>query len=143
MTPQAIHHTAMHALRAQVSRLSAVLMIAAALTMLPLRTAVAACGAVPSTYPTTAGTLNLGGSALLNGGGISGTGNSLQTSGSLTNAAPSLPSLSPATFPTFTATVDTSGPTIAPGTWDVITAGTGDTFSGGTYYINTLNLRAP
>ena len=107
------------------------------LALLP-RVMHAACGSVPSTYPVVAGTLNLGGSALLNGSNITGAGNTVQTSGVRTNTSPSLPTLSPATFPVFTGVTNQTGGTVAAGTYATVTANNGTVFSGGTYNITTL-----
>jgi MSHA biogenesis protein MshQ len=100
------------------------------------------CGTLPSTYPVTAGSngpLNVGAGSLVNGTTITGTGNSIQMSAVRTSTTPSFPALSPSTYPSFSSSTNTAASTIAAGTYNTVTAGTTTSFSGGTYYIATLN----
>lgn len=111
----------------------------------------AAC--IPTTVagvasPLIAGTSNLqlGSGGMVNGTSITISGTtSLPVSGTTSNAnAGTLPALTPATFPAVgTGTVNSSGPITAGSYGTVNVSGNPTVFSGGTYYINTLNTTGP
>jgi hypothetical protein len=109
--------------------------------------AVAQCGPIPVANPLHAGSsANLvigGGTTNVNGNAVSGSGNVLQASGVRTNLAAALPPLDPATFPSFTSSLNASTSPVAGGTYSSVAANSaGFTFTGGTYYITTLNVNA-
>jgi hypothetical protein len=99
------------------------------------------CGPIPSTYAITAGSggsLSFSNNVEINGNAPSGSGVSVLPSGARTSATPSFPGLSPTSFPSFSSSTNTSGPTVAAGTYASVSASGSVTFSGGTYYIDSL-----
>lgn len=100
--------------------------------------------------PVMAGTgdLSFGNNTQINGGNgavsVTGSKNGIPVSGATVNATPTLPALNPATFPGGgTGTLNTTG-TVAAGSYGTINASGNPTiFSGGTYYITTLNASGP
>lgn len=87
------------------------------------------------------GNLTLGASATVNGAAVSGSGDALLSSGVRTTRTTTTPALVPASFPSFSASVNTSTSGVQSGTWNNVTVATaGFTFTGGTYYIKNLSL---
>jgi hypothetical protein len=105
-----------------------------------------ACGPVPSTFPIVGGTtggLDFGGSPRMNSSGITGSGHVVRTTGARTNAAVTLPPLDPASFPSFSGSVNANSSPVAPGTYASVNVNSaGFTFTGGTYYIGTMNVNS-
>ncbi|MBI5618700.1 MAG: hypothetical protein HY943_20680 [Gammaproteobacteria bacterium] len=102
---------------------------------------------IPATYPLYGGTLSVGSGTVNNGSttktitAASGTGKALNAAtGALVSYTPTLPALNPATFPTNGSTTDSTSTTIAAGSYRTLTPSGNFTFTGGTYYIKTLNL---
>ena len=113
--------------------------------LLPLTVRAASCGTLPATYPVTAGpsgVLNVGGGSQVNGNDITGSGNSIRMNAVRTSATPSFPALSPSTYPSFSSGTSTSASTVAAGTYATVSVTGTTTFSGGTYYIASLNAGA-
>lgn len=111
--------------------------------------AFAICGTLGSAlaYPLYgSSTLAVGSSTVSNGTNsysITGSGRAVnQNSGAeLTpSPTPTLPSLSPATFPTNGSSTNTSATSITPGSYNQVTISGTTTFAAGIYYINTLTL---
>lgn len=87
------------------------------------------------------GGLDIDGGSTVNGAAISGGGNALLSSGARTPWTPAAAALNPASFPTFSASVSTSTNNLAGGRYDTVSANTsGYVFTGGTYYINKLEV---
>lgn len=86
------------------------------------------------------GSLSLTADFLVNGLSISGTGVNLPVTGVRNNNATSFPATVPAAFPVFTPGPDTSISPLAPGTYGTVSFSGASTTSGGTYYIQTLQI---
>ncbi len=101
---------------------------------------------IPSPFIAGVGKLQLGNNGTVNGTPIviSGTTSLPITGTTSALSAGALPALTPATFPAVgTGTLNTTG-TVAAGSYGTINASGNPTiFSGGTYYINTLNATGP
>jgi MSHA biogenesis protein MshQ len=109
----------------------------AASTCIPATTA-----AGPTPIIAGSGKLNYGNNTTVNGTNVTGSSNGIPTTGVTTAVTPVLPALVPSAFPASSATSSTtsSGP-VAPGNYGTLTVNGNPTiFSGGTYYITTLNV---
>lgn len=98
---------------------------------------------IPTGYVLDAGPskLTLGTGSTVNGAAVSGSGDALLSSGARTTKPTTTAPINPATFPSFTASTSSSATNLPGGTYDTVTAGvSGFTFTGGTYYIKTLNI---
>jgi|GEM_PF-1807211 len=87
--------------------------------------------------------LSIGNNGTINGNNITGSGNSLDsyTGVQSTVTGVTLSPLSPASFPSGgTSPTVASGATLAPGTYNTVTASGNLVLTAGTYYINTLNF---
>ncbi len=111
-------------------------------------TAFAACSALPSTWPLLGtGKLEIGSNVRVNGYTVtsySGTSyEAVTTSGGLTTAAPTFPTLDPSSFPANSSSTDTSASSLSPGSYDDVTVNdeTTTVFAAGEYHIDKLKIK--
>jgi len=98
---------------------------------------------LPTGYVLDAGPskLTLGAGATVNGAAVSGSGDALLSSGARTTKATTTAAINPATFPSFTASTSSSATGLPGGTYNTVTAASsGFAFTGGTYFIKSLNI---